>query len=74
MKTIDELFDDDEDRFIELLYATLVSWDMNSRGAKMEYFDGFKQSILSCGTRFSELSTLVLDKLSEEEFGARARC
>jgi len=34
------------DYHIELLYATLVSWDMNSRGAKMEYFDKFKKSIL----------------------------
>jgi len=33
---------------IELLYAVLVSWDMNSRGAKMKYFDAFKSSILSC--------------------------
>ncbi len=32
---------------IELLYATLVSWDMNSRRAKMDYFDKFKESILS---------------------------
>lgn len=32
---------------LELLYATLVSWDMNSRGAKMEYFDKFIESILS---------------------------
>nr|MBP7088467.1 hypothetical protein [Candidatus Omnitrophota bacterium] len=29
----------------ELMYATLVSWDMNSRGAKMEYFDQFRDSI-----------------------------
>jgi hypothetical protein len=72
-KNIDELLDDDEDRFIELLYATLVSWDMNSRGAKMEYFDAFKQSILGCKARFSELSTHVLDKLSEEEFGNAKR-
>lgn len=67
-KNINELFDDSEDRFIELLYATLVSWDMNSRGAKMAYFDEFKQSILGCSSRFSELSTYVLDKLAEEEF------
>ena len=31
---------------IEILYATLVSWDMNSRGAKMQYFDDFKNCLL----------------------------
>jgi hypothetical protein len=33
---------------LEIIYATLVSWDMNSRGAKLKYFDEFKSSILSC--------------------------
>jgi hypothetical protein len=33
---------------LEILYATLVSWDMNSRGAKLKYFDDFRKSILSC--------------------------
>jgi len=32
---------------IEMLYATLVSWDMNSRGAKMKYFTEFKANLLS---------------------------
>lgn len=32
----------------ELLYAALVSWDMNSRGAKMKDFDDFCANILSC--------------------------
>jgi hypothetical protein len=69
-KNLIELLDDSEDRFIELLYATLVSWDMNSRGAKMAYFDEFKQSILGCKSRFAKLSTHVLDELSYEEFGS----
>lgn len=42
-----ELFDDKTDRFLELIYATLASWNMNTRGAKMKYFDGFKSSILA---------------------------
>lgn len=33
------------DTNIELLYATLVSWDMNSRGAKMKDFIDFKSNI-----------------------------
>lgn len=30
---------------IEILYATLVSWDMNSRGAKMKDFADFKNNL-----------------------------
>ena len=37
-----------ENYHIEILYATLVSWDMNSRAAKMKYFDEFKSNILLC--------------------------
>lgn len=33
---------------LEILYAVLVSWDMNSRGAKMKYFDDFKSNLTSC--------------------------
>jgi len=36
------------DSNLELLYAVLVSWDMNSRRARMKYFDDFKSSIISC--------------------------
>lgn len=43
---------------IEMLYATLVSWDMNSRGAKMKYFDEFKANILSSLKQLSELESL----------------
>lgn len=37
-----------KDHNLEILYAVLVSWDMNSRGAKMKYFDDFKVSLISC--------------------------
>ena len=33
---------------LEILYAVLVSWDMNSRGAKLKYFDDFKSALISC--------------------------
>ena len=36
------------DHNLEILYAVLVSWDMNSRRAKMKYFDDFKGSLISC--------------------------
>ena len=37
-----------EDYNLEILYATLASWGMNSRAAKMKYFDSFKENIRSC--------------------------
>ncbi len=42
--------------FIELLYATLSSWGMNARGAKMKYFDEFKLNILENKNHFELLS------------------
>jgi hypothetical protein len=33
---------------VELLYSTLVSWDMNSRGAKLKYFDDFMSNLNTC--------------------------
>jgi hypothetical protein len=30
---------------IEILYATLVAWDMNNRGAKMKYYSEFKSCL-----------------------------
>lgn len=35
------------DTCLEMLYATLVAWDMDSRGAKMKDFDEFKYNIES---------------------------
>lgn len=67
-KPLDELFDDESDRYLELIYATLVSWDMNSRGAKMKYFDKFKMSILKSKRSLLHLSPYKLDRLSDKEF------
>jgi len=54
--------------FIELLYITLVSWDMNARGAKMKYFDDFKESVLKNKKYFEELSRYKLDKTNKIDF------
>jgi hypothetical protein len=43
---------------IEILYATLVSWDMNSRGAKMMYYDEFKRCLLDNVDNFKALETI----------------
>ena len=45
------------DYHIEILYATLVSWGMNSRRAKMKYFDDFKKSIIDRLNQFKEIET-----------------
>lgn len=46
---------------LEILYATLVSWDMNTRGARMKYFDEFKANLLSCLNEFKEMERLGKD-------------
>jgi len=61
-----ELFKKDD--FIELLYITLVSWDMNARGAKMKYFDEFKKDILENKAYFKTLSKYKLDQIDEIDF------
>lgn len=43
---------------LEMLYATLVSWDMNSRGAKMKYFNEFKESLMACKNEFKILDSI----------------
>jgi hypothetical protein len=68
-KGLGELFEDESERFIELIYATLVAWDMNSRGAKMKYFDQFKSSILASKERFMQLSSSRLEMLSNATVG-----
>jgi len=55
------------EKFVELLYATLVSWDMNSRGAKMKYFDDFFRNILDNIENFLELSKFKLHLISDDE-------
>lgn len=49
-----------DDYTLEILYATLVSWDMNSRGAKMKYFDDFKKSLLSAKKELYDVENCAL--------------
>ncbi|MEI8349872.1 MAG: hypothetical protein WCI77_06940 [Candidatus Omnitrophota bacterium] len=44
-----------DDYNLEIIYATLVAWDMNSRGARMKYFDDFKENILYLTSQFQKL-------------------
>ena len=46
---------------LEILYATLVAWDMNSRAAKMKYFDEFKTNLLEASNELYSLENLFLN-------------
>lgn len=52
---------------LEILYATLVSWDMNSRGAKMKYFDDFKGNILALQDQFEKLWKKRIEETADFE-------
>lgn len=47
-----------DDHNLEMVYATLVAWDMNSRAAKLKYFDDFKRSVFACLPKLMDLETL----------------
>ena len=66
---------DESDHYIELIYATLVAWDMNSRGAKMKYFDEFKSAILTNSERLIQLQNYKIDRIPTGIFGeVKTRC
>ncbi|GAG71513.1 unnamed protein product, partial [marine sediment metagenome] len=48
---------------IEALYATLLSWDMNCRGAKMKYYNEFENNVINCLPCF-----LKIENLSKKNF------
>jgi hypothetical protein len=58
-----------DDNNIELLYTTLVSWNMDSRRAKMLYFDDFKDTLISCCSHFQFLEQFPInDNADWEEY------
>ncbi|MFZ4582667.1 MAG: hypothetical protein ACOYM7_08445 [Paludibacter sp.] len=52
-------------KFIELVYTTLISWNMNQRGAKLSDFDTFKQSLLEHENTIKLLELNRIDKLAD---------
>jgi len=44
-----------DDNNINLMYKTLIAWDMNSRGAKIKNLDDFKNNIISNISYFQEI-------------------
>lgn len=58
----------DKRYFIELLYAALLSWGMNTRRAKMKCFEDFRENILENKEYFLFLSKSKLGEIGEKEF------
>ncbi|WP_461863731.1 hypothetical protein [Thermococcus sp.] len=58
-----------DEEFVELLYATLVSWGMHSRRARMKPFEEFSQSIQDNVDLFAKLADYHLRKRSSDENG-----
>jgi hypothetical protein len=54
------------DSFLEILYATLVSWDMNNRRAKMRYFDDFRANLSEAGIALSEVEKIAQSPYPED--------
>jgi len=64
-KKLSDLLESDE--FYKLLYATLDSWNMNSRGAKLKDFEEFVENIKKQKTIFLELEKYNLLKITAED-------
>lgn len=53
---------------LEILYATLVAWDMNSRRARLKYFDDFKKGLLLSLTELESIENATINfDLNESE-------
>ena len=64
-KDFDKLMKDDE--FLELIYITLIAWNMDQRGAKLTSFIEFKESVLDSQHILKEMYNYRLDSLSDKD-------
>jgi hypothetical protein len=55
--------------YIEMMYAVLKSWGMNSRGARLAPYSDMKASILSSRSTIRKLSALRLEKVGSLRAG-----
>ncbi len=55
------------DEYLELVYTTLIAWNMNGRGAKLNDFDKFKESIKKNKDKINSLKEYKIENLSEKE-------
>lgn len=54
-------------KFITLTYLTLISWDMDQRRAKIEFFDTYQKKILDNTDKILDLKEYSLEKISKNE-------
>jgi hypothetical protein len=59
------------DKFIELVYITLIAWNMNSRSAKLANYNTFKNSLKRHKKYFTRLSNCRLEQLSDVDLHKR---
>ena len=64
-KTNSDIFSDE---YISLIYTTLIAWNMNGRGAKLNNFEEFKEEILSQRKNLELLKGLKIEELNEKDF------
>lgn len=55
------------DEFIELVYTTLIAWNMNQRGARLSKFEKFKKSILANKDKIDSLTKYRLESLDDKD-------
>ncbi|MBI2044514.1 hypothetical protein HYT23_00495 [Candidatus Pacearchaeota archaeon] len=55
------------DEYLELVYTILIAWNMNGRGAKLNDFDLFKDSIRKNRNKLNYLKRYSIEKLNEKE-------
>lgn len=61
-----KLVDIFSDEYLELIYTTLISWNMNGRGAKLAEIQDFKDSIRSNKPLIISLKGYRLEKLDKD--------
>lgn len=59
------------DDFIELVYVTLSAWNMNTRGAKLNEFTAFKESIISSKKIIESLQNSNINNITDEYIRTR---
>jgi len=59
-----DVFSDD---YLELVYSTLIAWNMNQRGASLNGFDEFKESIKKSRGGISSLRRYRIDYLDKDD-------
>lgn len=55
--------------FLEMIYATLVSWGMHSRAANMVNFDAFEKSIIDSWENVSNAQEYTLKNMDDKKWG-----